>query len=147
MLLYRRTRGPLELLLVHPGGPFWAKKDDHAWTIPKGEFDDEDPLAAARRELTEETGIVAMGEPQPLVPVKQPSGKIVHAFALEQDADLGAFRSNTFSLEWPPRSGRISEYPEVDRAEWFGLDEARRKLQTGQVDLLDQLLALRASAP
>jgi predicted NUDIX family NTP pyrophosphohydrolase len=140
ILLYRRTRGQLEVLLVHPGGPFWAKKDEQAWSIPKGEFDAEHPLEAAKRELTEETGASVTGAALALTPVKQPSGKIVHAFAVEQDFDLANFRSNTFSLEWPPRSGRMLECPEVDRAAWFTAEEARRKWQRGQVHLLDELI-------
>ena len=142
VLLYRRPGGRVEVLLAHPGGPFWTRKDEQAWSIPKGEFDTEDPFEAARRELTEETGAVVTGPVQPLAPIKQPSGKMVHAFAVEQDFDLAAFRSNTFSIEWPPRSGRQQEYPEVDRVAWFPIDEARLKIQRGQAALLDQLLQI-----
>jgi predicted NUDIX family NTP pyrophosphohydrolase len=142
VLVYRR-RSRLEVLLVHPGGPFWAKKDDGAWSIPKGEFaEGEDPAGVARRELAEETGFVAQGELRPLGSVTQAGGKVVHAWALEGDLDASAIRSNTFSMEWPPRSGRMQQFPEVDRAAWFGIDEARAKLLKGQLPLLDALLAL-----
>jgi|SRR5436190_14939745 len=140
ILLYRRVAGRVEVLLGHPGGPLWARKDEQAWSIPKGECDpDEPPLLAARRELTEETGAVLEGEPVALVPVKQPSGKIVHAFAVEQDFDLARFHPGTFTMEWPPRSGKVREYPELDRVAWMGLEEARVKIQRGQGPLLDQL--------
>ena len=133
MLLFRHRNGVLEVFLVHPGGPFWARKDDGAWSIPKGEIDPgEDALAAACRELTEETGLVVDGHGVPLSPVKQKSGKIVHAWAIRGDADPTGIRSNTFT-----HNGR--EYPEVDRAAWFSLAEARRKLLPGQVPLLDEL--------
>ncbi len=146
LLLYRIRGGSPEVFLVHPGGPFWAGKDAAAWSIPKGEFDDpEDPLAAARREFVEETGLeLPGGEPRPLEPVRQPGGKIVHAWAIAGDVDPGAVRSNTFELEWPPRSGRMQEYPEVDRAGWFSLDEARSKLHQGQVPLIARLEELVA---
>ena len=147
VLLFRRVGTGVEVLLAHPGGPFWTRKDEQAWSIPKGEFEAEDPLEAARRELTEETGAVVSGPVLPLAPIKQPSGKMVHAFAVEQDFDLGAFRSNTFSIEWPPRSGRQQEYPEVDRVAWFPLDEARLKMQRGQAALLDQLLRILGIGP
>jgi predicted NUDIX family NTP pyrophosphohydrolase len=133
VLLFRDRTGVLEVFLVHPGGPFWARKDDGVWSIPKGEIDPgEDPLAAARRELAEETGLVVEGDFVPLAPVKQKSGKIVHAWAVRGDADPTQIRSNTFTY-----SGR--EYPEVDRAAWFSLAEARRKLLQGQVPLLEEL--------
>jgi len=147
VLLFRRVGAGVEVLLAHPGGPFWTRKDEQAWSIPKGEFEAEDPLEAARRELTEETGAVVSGPVLPLAPIKQPSGKMVHAFAVEQDFDLGAFHSNTFSIEWPPRSGRQQEYPEVDRVAWFPLDEARLKMQRGQAALLDQLLRILGIGP
>jgi predicted NUDIX family NTP pyrophosphohydrolase len=149
ILLYRRAGGAVEVLLAHPGGPFWTRKDEQAWSIPKGEFSDEDPLDAARRELTEETGAVvaAVATPVALAPVKQPSGKVVHAFAVQQDFDVTTFRSNTFTMEWPPRSHREQEFPEVDRVAWFGLDEARRKIQRGQEALLDQLLHILGGTP
>src|SRR6059036_3245168 len=122
LLMFRLRDGEPEVLLVHPGGPFWAKKDEGAWSIPKGEFEaGEDPLEASRRELEEETGIVARGTFVPLGSARQKSGKLVHAWALEQDADAASIRSNTFTLEWPPRSGHMREFPEVDRAAWFDL--------------------------
>lgn len=139
LLLFRKRPGGVEVLLMHPGGPFWAKKDDGAWSIPKGEFgNDEDPLAAAKREFQEETGFAAAGEFVALDPVRQPSGKVVHAWAVRGDADPAAIRSNTFSIEWPKGSGTMREFPEVDRAGWFSLEEARRKILKGQVALLDQ---------
>ena len=141
LLMYRRSGGHVEVLLVHPGGPFWMKKDTGAWSIPKGEYDDgEDAFAAATREFQEETGLVAQGPFLPLSPVRQ-SGKIVQAWAFEGDCQPESLRSTTFSLEWPPRSGRRQEFPEVDRAEWFGLEEARRKIIPGQEALLDELTA------
>jgi predicted NUDIX family NTP pyrophosphohydrolase len=141
ILLYRRTGPQPEVLLVHPGGPFWAKKDDGAWSIPKGLYgEDEDPLAAARREFTEETGAAAPGNALTLGSFRQPGGKIVAAFAVEGDFDLAAFRSNTFTLEWPPRSGRRQEFPEADRAGWFVPLDARRKILKGQLPILEALL-------
>ena len=147
ILLYRWRQSALEVFLVHPGGPFWANKDRDAWTIPKGEFaPGDDPLAAARREFAEETGLALTGEPVALQPIRQAGGKVVHAFALEGDADPAAIASNRFVIEWPPRSGRQQEFPEIDRAGWFGLAEARLKLLASQHGLLDQLLALTGSA-
>ncbi len=143
LLIYRRRGGALEVFLVHPGGPFWANKDAAAWSIPKGEFDPaEDPLAAARREFEEETGLKMAGEFTPLAPVRQAGGKVVHAFVLEGDCDPAAIQSNTFEIEWPPRSGRRQTFPEVDRAAWFPLDVARGKIHKGQAGLLDQLRAM-----
>jgi predicted NUDIX family NTP pyrophosphohydrolase len=140
LLLFRGSAQSLEVLLVHPGGPFWAGKDDGAWSIPKGEFsDDEDPLAAARREFEEETGQPVAGEFVRLEPIKQPGGKVVLAWAVRGDFDPSRLRSNAFSLEWPPRSGQQREFPEVDRAAWFDLDVARRKILNAQSTLLDQL--------
>jgi len=140
LLLFRAGAAGLEVLLVHPGGPFWARKDDGAWSIPKGEFaDDEEPRAAAAREFAEETGYVAGGEMRALTPVKVPSGKIVHAWAVRGDADPAMLRSNTFSMEWPPRSGRRQEFPEVDRAAWFSIAEAKQKITPGQLPLLIEL--------
>ena len=144
LLLYRRPADP-EVLLVHPGGPFWRNKDDGAWSIPKGEYEPgEDPLEVALREFGEELGI-APPDPTDAVPIgelRQPSGKRVTAWALAGDADLADARSNTFTMEWPPRSGRKQEFPEVDRAGWFDLEEARRKLLRGQVGFLDRLTEL-----
>jgi predicted NUDIX family NTP pyrophosphohydrolase len=140
LLMYRRRAGQVEVLLVHPGGPFWARKDEGAWSIPKGEFPDEEPpLEAARREFQEETGFAPAGVFQPLAPIKQAGGKIVHAWALEGDLDADAARSNTYKLEWPPHSGQWRSYPEIDRAAWFSLPQARGKLLKSQLPLLDQL--------
>jgi predicted NUDIX family NTP pyrophosphohydrolase len=140
LLMYRRSGGHLEVLLVHPGGPFWMKKDLGAWSIPKGEYSaDEEPLAAATREFQEETGLVASGPFRPLTPIKQPGGKIVHAWAFEGDCDAGALKSNNFSLEWPRGSGQMQEFPEVDRAGWFRIEDARRKILPGQAGFLDEL--------
>lgn len=142
LLLFRTNQQQLEVLLVHPGGPFWAKKDAGAWSIPKGEFDDgADPLAAAMREFEEETGS-AIGQADhaiALAPLKQPGGKVVYAWAVEADFEPAQLKSNTFSTEWPPKSGRQQEFPEVDRAAWFSLDEAREKILKGQAGFLGQL--------
>jgi predicted NUDIX family NTP pyrophosphohydrolase len=133
LLLYRHHGGALEVFLVHPGGPFWARKDEGAWSIPKGEFNPgEEPLAAAQREFTEETGFTVAGDFLPLTPLKQRSGKVVHAWAVEADVDPALVKSNTFTLQ-----GKT--YPEVDRAGWFGLDIARQKMLPGQAGFLDQL--------
>jgi predicted NUDIX family NTP pyrophosphohydrolase len=142
ILLFRRPAGALEQLRVHPGGPYWARKDDGAWSIPKGEHaEGEDALACARREFEEETGsapppgeLVALGE------VRQRSGKRVSAWAAEGDLDPAAVRSNTFAVEWPPRSGRMQEFPEVDRAGWFAPDDARRLLVPAQAAFVDRLV-------
>jgi predicted NUDIX family NTP pyrophosphohydrolase len=142
VILYRRRNDDTEVFLVHPGGPFWAKKDLGSWSIPKGEYaEGEEALAAARREFQEETGFVAEGSFVALGELKQPGGKIVSAWAMEGDCDPAKLRSNTFQLEWPPRSGRKIEVPEVDRGEWFSIVEARTKLLSGQVGFLDTLLA------
>ncbi len=140
LLMYRRSAGTLEVLLVHPGGPFWMKKDAGAWSIPKGEYEaEEEALAAAAREFQEETGLVARGPYTRLTPIRQPGGKVVEAWAFEGDCDAESLKSTTFSLEWPRGSGRRQEFPEVDRAGWFGLDEARRKILPAQAALLDEL--------
>ena len=145
LLMYRRSGGAIEVLLVHPGGPFWAKKDLGAWSVPKGECEPaEDELEAARREVNEETGLAPGGPFTPLQAVKQPSGKLVVAWIVKFDCDPATIRSNTFSLEWPPKSGRKADFPEVDRAEWFSLQEARARIQPGQLSLLDQLERLLA---
>jgi predicted NUDIX family NTP pyrophosphohydrolase len=148
LLLYRRVPG-LEVLLGHMGGPFWARKDDAAWSVPKGEYGpDEEPFAVALREFEEELGMpVPADEFLPLGEVRQAGGKVFTAWAAEGDLDAGAAHSNTFTLEWPPRSGRLQEFPEIDRAAWVTVDEARTKLVRGQVPLLDRLLAALADAP
>jgi predicted NUDIX family NTP pyrophosphohydrolase len=141
ILLYRLGTGELEVLLVHPGGPFWVQRDAGVWSIPKGEYEpDEEPHTAARREFAEELGSEApAGETLDLGEIRQRSGKRVRAWALEGDLDAGAITSNNFTLEWPPRSGRTREFPEVDRAGWFTLGEAREKINPGQSPLLDRL--------
>lgn len=140
LLMYRRSGGHVEVLLVHPGGPFWANKDLGAWTIPKGEYgDDEEPLSAAIREFQEETGLVASGPFMPLTPIRQRGGKIVDAWAFEGDGDPGALKSNSFSLEWPRGSGHMREFPEVDRAGWFSIDDAKQKILAAQAGFLDEL--------
>ena len=140
IVLYRRREKGIEVLLVHPGGPFWSNKDDGAWSIPKGEYvEGEDPLTVAKREFYEETGNEVSGSCVALTPVKQPSGKIITAWAVEGDVDPTAVRSNTFSMEWPPRSGRAQTFPEVDRALWCDLALAKKKLLIGQRVLLDEL--------
>ena len=142
LLVYRHGDAGIEVLLVHPGGPYWAKRDEGAWSVPKGEFEPgEDPLEVAVREFAEEIGseppdpatAVSLGE------LRQPSGKVVSTWAVEGDLDVSESRSNTFEMEWPPRSGRTREFPEVDRAAWFDLPAARRKLLRGQVGFLDRL--------
>jgi predicted NUDIX family NTP pyrophosphohydrolase len=140
VLIMRRTGPDLEVLLVHPGGPFWKNKDDGAWSIPKGEYaENEDPLAAAKRELAEETGLTPSGEFIPLGDIRQPGGKIVTAWAAQDDPDSVVLPSNTFSMPWPPGSGKLQEFPEIDRAEWFPLEMARRKILPAQIELLDRL--------
>ena len=140
LLLYRRREEGLEVFLVPPGGPFGARQDAGAWSIPKGEHGpEEDPLPAARREFAEETGFTVFGPFFPLTPLKQKSGKVVQAFACEGEVDPGDLTSNTFTLEWPPRSGHLQEFPEVDRAAWFSLAEAREKIHPGQADFLQEL--------
>jgi predicted NUDIX family NTP pyrophosphohydrolase len=142
LLLYRRRGEGFDVLLVHPGGPFWKNKDDGAWSIPKGEFDDsENALDAAKREFREETGLNADGEFHRLTPVKQKSGKIVHAWAVEGDCDATVIESNSFSMEWPPKSGLMQEFPEIDRAEWFTLAKATQKIHPGQLPLIAELAA------
>jgi predicted NUDIX family NTP pyrophosphohydrolase len=145
LLVYRSTAGRLEVLLVHPGGPYWAKRDDGAWSVPKGEHEpDEDPFDVAIREFREELGLdpPAGRVPISLGELRQASGKRVSAWAIEGDLDVERIRSNTFTMEWPPRSGTTREFPEVDRAAWFNLDLARRKLIPGQVGFLDRLREL-----
>jgi predicted NUDIX family NTP pyrophosphohydrolase len=149
ILLYRRRGDRLEVLLVHPGGPFWARRDQGAWSIPKGEYlADEHPLAAARREFGEELGVEPPEGPvEDLGEIRQKAGKRVRAWGLEGELDATAIESSTFELEWPPKSGRMIEVPEVDRAGWFGLEEARAKINQAQAELLDRLAqAVGASA-
>ena len=140
ILLFRERDGHVEVLLVHPGGPFWAKKDDGAWSVPKGELEeDEDPLTAAMREVKEETGIDIDGDLIAMKQLRQPGGKIVYAWAAEGDFDAATLKSNSFSMEWPPKSGLRREFPEVDRAAWFTLELAKSKILRGQVGFIDQL--------
>lgn len=142
LLVYKRVDGRLSVFLVHPGGPFWAKKDFGAWSIPKGEFHaGEDGLTAARREFTEETGQTVDGHFHALTACCQKGGKTIFAWAVESDVDE-AIVSNTFEMEWPPKSGRIQAFPEVDRASWFTIDEARKRINKGQLPLLEELQAL-----
>ncbi|MBS4727805.1 NUDIX domain-containing protein [Mycobacterium sp. SM1] len=148
LLLYRIKNGVVEVLIAHPGGPFWADKDDGAWSIPKGEYaEGEDPWAAAQREFTEEIGLpVPAGQRIELGSRKQPSGKVVSVFAVHGDLDVTGAHSNTFELEWPKGSGRIQAFPEIDRAAWFPVARARRKLVSGQRAFLDRLMAHPAVA-
>ncbi len=140
LLVYRETDAGVKIFLVHPGGPFFAKKDDGAWSIPKGEFDDEDSLTAARREFEEETGQKIAGDFFALTPIKQKGGKIVYAWAAEADIDADAIHSNTFEMEWPPRSGKTATFPEVDRAAWFDPESAKQKINPAQSALIDELM-------
>jgi len=140
ILAFRRKSG-LELLLAHPGGPYWRSKDAGAWSIPKGVVQSEDLLACARREFNEETGLTADGPFIALKPIRMKAGKVVHAFALEADFDLGGFSSNTFEMEWPPRSGRKQSFPEIDRIAYFRVPTARRKILPAQMSFIDELVA------
>jgi predicted NUDIX family NTP pyrophosphohydrolase len=147
ILMYRREGSEIEALLVHPGGPFWAKKDLGAWSIPKGEYaEGEEPLAVAMRELEEETGARPNGDFLPLGEIVQPGRKVVTAWAMEGDFDVGALKSNLFEMEWPPKSGRRASFPEVDRAEWFSIEDARKKILPGQSAFLDRLLSALGAA-
>lgn len=140
LLMFRRDGGAVEVLLAHPGGPYWSARDAGAWTLPKGAVDEgEDPLAAAQREFTEETGFAPAGPFQLLGELRQKSGKRITAWAFEGDADPAQLRSNLFELEWPPRSGRMRPFPEVDRVGWFDLEAARAKLLPGQAPFIDAL--------
>jgi predicted NUDIX family NTP pyrophosphohydrolase len=142
ILLYRRKDNVLRVFLVHPGGPFFTNKDEGAWSIPKGELDEgEDALAAGQREFQEETGCRPEGTFVPLTPIKQKGGKTVIAWAVEGDCDADAIRSNTFALEWPPGSGKVRDFPEVDRAGWFTVDEAKKKINPAQAALVDELVS------
>jgi len=148
LLVYRWVDGEPEVLLVHPGGPYWAKKDDGAWSLPKGEYEpDDDPLGVATREFREELRLDPPDprSPVPLGELRQPSGKRVAAWALAGDLEVATVSSNVFTMEWPPRSGHTGEFPEVDRAGWFDLETARRKLLRGQVGFLDRLAELLTS--
>ena len=143
ILVYRRRKGAIEVFLAHPGGPFWAKKDLAAWSIPKGEFvEPETPLDAAQREFAEE-----IGQPTPggdliaLTPVKSPGGKVIHVFAVEGEVDADRVESNLFEMEWPPHSGKMQSFPEVDRGAWFGIEDARMRLHKGQLPILEELIA------
>ena len=146
ILLYRIRGARLEVLLAHPGGPFWQRRDEGAWTIPKGELDaGEEPENAARREFLEELGAEAQGVLEPLGTIRQRGGKLVHAFALMGDFDVDALRSNPFDMEWPPRSGRMQSFPEVDRAAWFDAERARSMILESQRPLIDRLEAMLAA--
>ena len=141
--MYRFRKDVLEVLLVHPGGPLWSKKDSGSWSIPKGEYTDkEDPFIVAKREFQEETSFQADGDFTPLKPLRQPSGKVVSAWALEGDCDTSKVQSNTFKMEWPPRSEKQQEFPEIDRAEWFTIEMAKKKLLKGQVGFIEELCEL-----
>jgi predicted NUDIX family NTP pyrophosphohydrolase len=143
ILMFRRRNGVLQVFLVHPGGPFWSRKDEGAWSIPKGLLNPgEDPLEAAQREFREETGFTAQGHFMKLTPVRMKSGKLIQAWAAEGDCDASAIRSNTFSMEWPPNSGRQLEFPEVDRGGWFEIGEAEKKINQGQTHLIRELCKL-----
>jgi predicted NUDIX family NTP pyrophosphohydrolase len=140
LLMYRLRNSTLEVFLVHPGGPYWARKDLGAWSIPKGELQEgEDYLDAAKREFQEETGFLPKGNFIALAPIRQTGGKLVYGWAVRDDCDTKAIMSNTFSMEWPPRSGKRQEFPEVDRAEWFTIETAKEKILKGQVGFLEEL--------
>ncbi|MEP7145201.1 MAG: NUDIX domain-containing protein [Ferruginibacter sp.] len=141
ILLYRQKKNGVEFYLVHPGGPLWKNRDTGAWSIPKGEFtDEEEPLDAAKRELEEETGIKCNGPFLELTAIKQKGGKIVYAWAAEKDIDPGTIKSNTFQMEWPPKSGQLKDFPEIDKGQWFFADEAKQKLNTFQSAFIDELI-------
>lgn len=139
ILAFRRSK-QLEVLLAHPGGPYWRKRDEGSWSIPKGVVESNNVLACAKREFNEETGLTAAGDVEALTPLRQKSGKLVHAFALEADFDLTNFTSNLFEMEWPPHSGRMQSFPEVDRIAWFGIATARKKILPGQLPFIDELV-------
>lgn len=143
ILIYKKEKDQLYVMLVHPGGPFWKNKDTGAWSIPKGEFtDDEEPLAAAKREFEEETGLLISGKFLPLTPVKQKSGKLIYAWAVEANVNSSSIKSNFFEMEWPPRSGKTQSFPEIDKAGWFIVDEAKEKIVAGQFPFIQELLQL-----
>jgi predicted NUDIX family NTP pyrophosphohydrolase len=144
ILVYKRINNQLQVFLVHPGGPFWAKKDGGAWSIPKGEYlDDEEPLAAAKREFTEETGQTIDGDFIPLKPIKLKSGKIVHCWAIEGDVDADNVVSNIFPIQWPYKSGKFIDIPEVDKAGWFDVETAKKKINIAQVAFIEELAGLK----
>lgn len=146
--MYRLREGFLQVFLIHPGGPFWEKRDAGSWSIPKGVVSaSEDTISAAKREFLEETGMAATGRMIPLKPLRQRSGKVVHAWAIQGDFDLSQFRSNPFVMEWPPRSGKFQEFPEADRADWFDIAEARGKILPGQLGFLIELEDLLRTRP
>lgn len=148
ILLFRFKNGKLEVMLVHPGGPFWAKKDEGAWSIPKGLIEEkENPLDAAKREFKEETGFEVDGDFIELGEIRQPSGKIIHIWALEKDLDVTKIVSNTFTLEWPKNSGKVREYPEVDKAGWFDIEQAKKKIVKGQRGFIDKLMEILNYTP
>ena len=141
IILYRKRNGFLEIFLIHPGGPFWKNKDDGAWSIPKGELDEnEDPLKAAQREFKEETGITINGFFCELTPIKQKSGKLVYAWALEKNIDIPTISSNYFEIEWPPKSKQLKQFPEVDKGEWFNTTSAKQKINPSQVAFIEELM-------
>ncbi|MBM3577127.1 MAG: NUDIX domain-containing protein [Alphaproteobacteria bacterium] len=148
ILLFRHIHGLAQVLLIHPGGPYWRRKDEGAWSIPKGLFEEgEEPLSAAKREFLEETGTTPHGVFIELGEFRQPSGKLLIVWALEGDFDLASFKSNTFRMEWPPKSARFEDFPEADRAEWFDAEKAARKITKGQRPILDALFQLLSSTP
>lgn len=140
ILAYRRNGSGLEVLLAHPGGPYWRSKDEGAWSIPKGAVESGDVIACAKREFNEETGFTADGPLAALTPLRQKSGKMVHAFAMEADFDTAAFSSNSFEMEWPPRSGKLQKFPEIDRVAYFNLATARKKILPGQRAFIEELV-------
>jgi predicted NUDIX family NTP pyrophosphohydrolase len=142
LLMFRRVNSGVDVFLVHPGGPFWQKKDLGSWSIPKGEYaEGDDPLEAAKREFEEETGLRPNGEFISLDEIKQPSGKVITVWALEGDCSADEIRSNTFSMEWPPKTGPMQQFPEVDRASWFSVEEARDRIVKGQIGFLDRFIS------
>ena len=143
ILLYRKKNNALEFFLVHPGGPFWKNKDLGAWSIPKGEFaEEEDPLKAAKRELEEEVGITCSGPFMELTAVRQKAGKTVYAWGAEKDVDPATLKSNSFQMEWPPKSGKMKDFPEIDKGQWFYAEEAKKKINMSQAPLIDELILL-----
>lgn len=146
ILLYRKKDDSIDFFLVHPGGPFFAKKQEGVWTVPKGEIDPgEDPLACAIREFEEETGYKISGDFIPLTPIRQKGGKIVHCWALQYEVDAEKIKSNLFTMEWPPKSGKIKSFPEVDKAGWLKIEEAKKLINPGQVDFLMEVIDIRSS--